>query len=485
MGIALSKENRLIKIINDRSLFRILYIISLMLCSVAFVEIIANVVRVLLFVWGIYLVYDSIFNRNILQDFVCAKPLLAFTLCSLLTSFIHIGAHLFENLILILHTLICFFVIFGLYTEEKEKLRNELNTVCIFFIYLVTALSAYSIILAIVVNKSLVMPSYPVPIIDNLFSFDAQLFGYTLIIYKNRFTGIFTNPNLLGFTCATAIVMCHMMMKRTSFGIKNERQIEPKKLKICLIVNVIALLLSDSNSSILFMVVYLSILVFYKLFSSQYNRNIRVIFRKTVVLLLTVAIITVCFFGTRFLLRKWFLLLTSVTSIGNTIPGVPEETPTYEHENTNLDSGRLVLLKQALSFIKKFPLFGVGKGNIIDMGYSFFENGLKFPDFHNGYITIIVCSGFIGFILFMIFAVVIGKSTISTLMSKKLNHGDDIFPCLASFVGAYCVYALFEKTMMFDITFMVIIFWYILGFCANYLDFSKMKFLKKLCIQCI
>ncbi|MGN0517996.1 MAG: O-antigen ligase family protein [Acutalibacteraceae bacterium] len=263
---------------------------------------------------------------------------------------------------------------------------------------------------------------------------------------------------------------------------KNERQIELKTLKICSIVNIIALLLSDSNSSILFMVAYLSILVFYKIFSSQYSKNIRVILRKTVVLLLTVAIITACFFGARFLLRKSFLFLTSVTSIGDTIPGVPEETPTYEHENTNLDSGRLVLLKQSLSYIKKFPLFGIGKGNIIDMGYKFFENGLKFPDFHNGYLTIIVCSGFIGFILFMIFAAFIGTSTISTLMSKNSNHGDDIFPCLASFIGAYCVYALFEKTMMFDITFMVIIFWYMLGFCANYLDFYKMKFFKKLSI---
>lgn len=453
-----------------------------MLCSVAFVEIIANAVRSLLFVWGIYLVCDSIFRRNILRDFVCAKPLLAFILCNLLTSFIHIGTHLLENLVLVLHILICFFVIFGLYTEEKEKLRNELNTICVFFIYSVTALSVYSIILAIVVNKSLIMPSYPVPIINDLFSFDAQLFGYTLIIYKNRFTGIFTNPNLLGFTCAVTLVMCHMMMKRTSFGIKNERQIELKTLKICFIVNIIALLLSDSNSSILFMVVYLSILAFYKIFSSQYIKNIRVLFRKAVVLLLTVVIITACFFGARFLLRKSFLFLTSVTSIGNLIPGVSEETPTYEHENTNIDSGRLVLLEQSLSYIKKFPLLGIGKGNIIDMGYRFFENGLKFPDFHNGYLTIIVCSGFIGFILFLIFAVFIGKSTIGTLMSKNSNHGDDIFPCLASFIGAYCVYALFEKTMMFDITFMVIIFWYMLGFCANYLDFYKMKFFKKLSI---
>ena len=482
MGIALRKENRFLEIINDTSLFRILYISSLMLCSVAFIEIIANIVRSVLFVWGIYLVCNNIFKRNILQNFVCAKLLFLFSMCSLLTSFIHIGSHLLENLILVLHILICFFVIFGLYMEEKEKLRNELNTVCFFFIYLVTALSAYSILLAILVNKSLAMPSFPVPIINDLFSFDAQLFGYTLIIYKNRFTGIFTNPNLLGFTCAVTLVMCHIMIKKTSFGIKNERQIDLKKLKICFIVNIIALLLSDSNSSILFMVVYISILVFYKLFSSQYNMNIRVIFKKSIVLLLTVLTITACFFGARFLLRKSFLFLTSVTSIGDTIPGVPQETPTYEHENTNLDSGRLVLLKQSLSYIKKFPLFGVGKGNIIEMGYSFFENGLKFPDFHNGYLTILVCSGFIGFTIFMIFAVFIGKSTISTLMSKSSNHNNDIFPCLASFIGAYCVYALFEKTMIFDITFMVIIFWYMLGFCANYLNFYKMRFFKKLSI---
>ncbi|MDD6252125.1 MAG: hypothetical protein PUA85_05740, partial [Oscillospiraceae bacterium] len=46
-------------------------------------------------------------------------------------------------------------------------------------------------------------------------------------------------------------------------------------------------------------------------------------------------------------------------------------------------------------------------------------------------------------------------------------------PCLLAFMFAYFVYALVEKTILFDVSFLVISFWTVLGYLACYaIDFG-------------
>ena len=97
----------------------------------------------------------------------------------------------------------------------------------------------------------------------------------------------------------------------------------------------------------------------------------------------------------------------------------------------------------------------------------YIEGGLKFPNFHNGYITILVAWGLVGFAIFFTFAVTIAARFGKVLF--KINDSQNTpFPKLFSFLVAYSVYSLVEITILSDITFTIFIFWAVLGYALSY-----------------
>ena len=89
-------------------------------------------------------------------------------------------------------------------------------------------------------------------------------------------------------------------------------------------------------------------------------------------------------------------------------------------------------------------------------------------DFHNGYLTVLVCAGLVGFILLGIFLVrFFASTTRHVLRDESLQQ--KAFPCLFSFLWAYMVYSLVEVTLLFNFMFAVVFFWLILGYTSCYL----------------
>jgi hypothetical protein len=162
-----------------------------------------------------------------------------------------------------------------------------------------------------------------------------------------------------------------------------------------------------------------------------------------------------------------------------------QDAVTFEHENENIDSGRFTLWSQAMTIFAHYPIIGIGKGNLLSYSYQFFKDGMHFADLysgdfsglfasfttdiHNAYITILVCSGVIGFLLFMIFAVRNGFAITKFLFKSEKTLDGDIFHVMFSFAVSYLFFACFEKAVLYDISFMVIMFWFVLGqiMCYN------------------
>lgn len=63
----------------------------------------------------------------------------------------------------------------------------------------------------------------------------------------------------------------------------------------------------------------------------------------------------------------------------------------------------------------------MGKENIVLYADRLLEKGLKYSDLHNGYLTILVSNGLIGFVLFIGFAVALGRHCIKSLFLEKKN----------------------------------------------------------------
>ena len=182
--------NRLKKIFLNISAFRLVYIFTLFLCSVAVIEPAAVAAKYVWMFWAGYIFYFYYLkNRRILQVKYC-RWLFLFLVSTFITALIHVADNFWENMLMLAHVVICFFIFYGMHTEKnKKRVRLELFWFCKIMVVVTTLLAIVGI-----------------PFV--LFNLYGEFMGYSLIVFENRFTGLYTNPNLLGFSSVVAIASC-------------------------------------------------------------------------------------------------------------------------------------------------------------------------------------------------------------------------------------------------------------------------------------
>lgn len=456
---------KLKKALLSKSLFRQCYIICLFACNISYLHFAAYVALVLMMIWGGFLVvYHEITRRTALKTRY-GFWLIAFFLSSVITLLLHVMNNAFLNFAFLLHIAICFFIFYSVHTEKGVNHRRELFNVARIIIFSTT-------ILGILGLACLVL------------GIQFEFMTVRFIIYENRFTGLFMNPNQLGFIAVTALFCCHLMIKQDFVGTSGCRRISRIWIAACLSVNSISLLLCDSNGALVMLIGYAFFFFIYKMFGTESSFSAKQIIMRSLSCMLAGLVIVSSMFLLRNVTQLGFAELVKTNQgISTPIDIQPDESSpkpvTFEHENTNLDSGRFTLWRQGGEMIMRHPLFGIGKGNIDYYGKQMYENGVKFSDhygdlapllvdFHNGYLTILVCAGIIGFLLFAIFLVRFFASTTRHVLRDDRLHQSE-FPCMFSFLCAYLVYSMIEVTLLFNIMFTIVFFWQILGYTSCYL----------------
>ncbi len=462
--------DRLKAVLTDNSLFRISYIVCLFFCNVSFIQVPAYVSLIFLFLWGAFLLFYNERKRRVITKTRFGLWLLAFVFFSTVTAVIHIADNFFYNMVIQLHVCICFFIFYALHTEKHLNFRRELYNICRFVVYTTTIVG--------VLGLACLMAGI---------SFEVMSIKF--IIYENRFTGIYSNPNILGFVSVVALFCVHMLTKTNFIELSGKERVSRIWLLSAVAINGMSLFLCDSNGAIVLMIFYVITFVLYKMFGSEREFSKKQVVVKLLALMLAGAFIVGSAFFVRFFTQAGFTEILEKAEAGlqlETDENIEDdlfsatERITFSHINKNLDSGRFRLWRQAASLFSDFPLFGIGKGNVYDYGENKFDNGIAFSDiygealskfatdFHNGYATILVCSGIVGFVLFSIFGLRFAKH-ISIHVFKAKNLKESILPCMYSFLCAYLVYAFFEKALLYDVSFTVLFFWLIMGYVSCFL----------------
>lgn len=452
-----------------------------------------------IYVWAGIVLYIKLIKEKKLRKIKHLPIITLFIASGLISVAVNFAYNIHENLFMIYYVILCFFLFYGLYAEKThEAAKREMTFFFKFFLSSTTILMTISIIILLCSKKGFIFMDYYISIKDN------------------RFVGIFTNANLLAFYAVIGVILCHILYLRHKAVSKFTLGVS-LYYGICLFINLVSLFLSDSNGSLVFIIIYVCFIAFYKIFrNSDTVRTFNFIFR-IISLVLACVVFAFSFLTIRSFAQESFAALleserkfSEIQSIEatSTIPEsenskIPESKPsnseetskadnnkylpsdntntenifsdkkatTFTHENKNIDSGRIPLLKQAIKLFLLYPIFGVAPRNIVLYGEKYL-GGLKYSDFHNGFVTILVSFGVVGFTFFIIFAVKIAKSMLICIF-KKRNKNDterEMLPCLLAFLAAYCVYSMFEITLLLDVSFKVLIFWLILGYAMSYLN---------------
>lgn len=450
--------------LSNSSNFRILYIIDLFLCNLAYVQFVAYPLLVFLFIWGVVLCCLNQKRNNTFGKMRFGIWVGAFLVCNLVTMLINFSVMIVYSFVMILHLCICFCIFYGMHTEEKSNIKKEFYTICRIIVYMTTICG----IIGITCLLSGV-------------SFVSKEFEWIkFIIYENRFTGVYINPNILGFISVVSVVCCHMLMKRNFVVESGQKRVSRIWLITCMGIGIVSLLLCDSNASLVLAICYAIAYVVFKLFSAENSFTRKQLVVKLIAMC-GVGVFVVCSaFLFRTICQHGFTAVisanTSVDISGEEVKVAEsgEEPVTFSHINKNIDSGRFKLAKESVNLFKISPFIGISNGNIVLYSENAATGVMSFSyhhsDLHNGYLTLLVSTGIMGFAIFAIFGFRFAKHIATHLFKEKSPLGEDIFPCLFSFLCAYLIFALFEKALLYDISFMVMWFWLLMGVISTYLN---------------
>ena len=444
----------------DTSLFRLIFMLCMFFSMVMYVEKAAYLLTYVLFVWGVGLSIYSVVKRKAYARLYLGVWLMAFMASFTITVLVSITGDLQAvayNLLMLVHCGVCFFVFYGMHTEQGVPFRWELYLMVRVIVYLSTVFTFIGLFMMLFTHGR----------------FDNYMY------YEGVFKGFYTNPNYQGYVSALSVICCHMLTKPNFVAHSGQKRVSRIWLASCVLLNCLALLLCDSTGSLLLLVVYAAIIVLMKVFSLMEELTPRkMIFRMITLVVAGVIVLTAMLFF-RVVCRVGVAVFFSENEFSSQqIKDLAADALFVPKKDTGVTS-RWFLWDAGFKVFKHNPIFGIGKGNLYDAiiavtGRESFNSKydgfvqIAFTDLHNGYLTLLVTTGIIGTVLFIAFLARYIRMILPAWFVHRRIMVYSVYPCLIAYIGAYLVYAIIEKTLLFDITYLVMSFWLLLGYTSCY-----------------
>ncbi len=462
------------------SLFRKFFLVTLSFEMIALLDVVSLAFKCILICGGFFILVHNFFIQKRAFAVKYKSLIWLFLGAMFVTSCVHMSIWFVPNLVLIIFTAMCFFMFYGMYTNDAhETIEKEMVFIFKFFAFFGAICAALSLLILFIKHEITIGP-------------------YHLGIYQNRLIGIYTNSNILAFSMIESIIACDIL---SSDYIKNKFKsvkINSRLLAVCASISCVCLFLSDSNASFLFLIVYVTIRVFCNMFFQNKSFKISKLFKSIIIIFSFCVVVMSISFYLRDVCQNFIskamsepyvsqeaqqdeqisetpdsgltLIVPAITD-NSDIDGETEQTEIHiGREHYEVSSGRITLFKQGLEIFKHNPIIGIGRANLTLYSKKYLKNGLIHPDLHNGYLTILVSYGIVGFCIFAVFSFVVALDVCKHMFVCTSKNYFKVFSKLFSVLVAYCGYCLFEKAILFDMTFMVGFFWMILGYAVSYVQ---------------
>ncbi|MBU3840456.1 MAG: O-antigen ligase family protein [Candidatus Ruminococcus intestinipullorum] len=139
-------------------------------------------------------------------------------------------------------------------------------------------------------------------------------------------------------------------------------------------------------------------------------------------------------------------------------------------------TGRQYLWKAGIKALEEHPLFGISKAGTYDKAKPYIEDDFWLlsleSSLHNSYITVLVASGIVGFILFMMFLILNIKDYIRLAFQKGQNPQFTLYITLLIVIAMMMITECLEGRIIYRTEVFNVLFWTFMGIASQY---TKLK----------
>ena len=415
------------------------------------------------FAWGAFLIVrDMLQSRSMIKN-RSSLWLLLFCLSYAFSILIAAPARLTENVIQLLYMGLFMVLLFGndLDSPVEEK-KKELLRVGNTFIAVIFALTLCCIILF-------------------MFSigFEYRHNGETFIVGMsfNRFWGLY-NPNTGAALAVTSIFLCWMLLV---MGQKRGRCFYITNI----VFQMFYLLLTQSRTAWYTLLIFGGIILFvqFLLRLRQKGKDTKgrvaallaavLVAAGGVELLRPVSVAAVSYIPSVITQVKSFIFENGRFSSEDLHPAISERDDSFGSDNTDATNGRVMLWKAGLKAFLKKPVFGVTREALYDEVSPYLAEermgNLKRGGLHNIYLSVLVCSGLVGFTLLLIF--VLGLCRTLLFRRSLVVSRENLWQYLLMVIPfSFFLMELFEARILYRANIFGVVFWLFTGYMMYFAE---------------
>lgn len=460
------------KTIFNELLFKCVFLAVTLAIASPFVHLfLGEYVKVLL-VWGfILIVYQLINNRSIFKSPYLLLLLLFAGLYGV-TIFLNREMNFLSNIKALMYMLLIFIVMFG-YKKDKEKdeVLKEIKILIVTFLCI-----SFCMALASFITYVFSIRGHAV--------YNGQWVYYGM--FENRLWGIY-NPSTGSAINTISILFCLGYWVSLASG---------KWQKILLAFNIFihysCLLLTNSRTALYTLILGAGLLLFlYIVYGrNETKRNINITFLRSAVISAVVCGILLISVAP---IREAFSYLPGAVNYIKNEKADKKESDKKKIEKEELTrleelenrpggilTGRTELWEAGIKTFAESPVFGITRENISErvgknLEDDYWVKDLQRGGVHNIYITVLVSSGVVGFIPFMIFIVVLVINIIKCSYRCAVRKCDGILLCVSVVIIVQLIMECLEGRILYQVGAFYSLFWCLAGYVTYFIEKDKVK----------
>lgn len=446
----------------NRVALKIVFMLTMMLCAIPYVHgVLSPFVKLLLLWGGVSVGADLLTGAKLVRNKFMLL-LIAFCGAYGVTILLNHEAFFANNIKALLYMGVIFVMLYGQdLTLDRETVKKEMRLVSYVFVVM-------SFLLSLICFATYVFS------INTHYTTDE---GWKYIgMFENRLWGLY-NPNT-GSTLATISIVLTVFLWMT-------RGKKSKWLTAFFITNLciqsFCLILTGSRTALYVLYIGVAMLVFYLLPLKWLKaRSVK----NYLLRIAAAGLAVICVFTSFQVVKTGLSYVPSLTRSIISISTTGEELEIEKEELTRLEveenreggflTGRQHLWQAGLKAFLESPIFGVTRENLAERAKGYliseaWEGTLGTGGLHNIYITILVSSGIIGFVLIAAFTVWSLIKMFSSLYRRKFD-GKERYCFLFSFVliALFFVMEMFEARILYRVSLFYIVFWIYYGYAMYF-----------------